>query len=95
MLQEIKIKNFKSFKEEAELSFEAYSDDTNQLSWINSVKNLFRNYKMKAYTYIRQGEFGFTERLHSAIIPLQACLHNFPMLNLSTNLRIIIENTPS
>ena len=50
---------------------------------------------MKAYTYIRQGEFGFTERLHSAIIPLQACLHNFPMLNLSTNLRIIIENTPS
>ena len=52
MLQEIKIKNFKSFKEEAELSFEAYSDDTNQLSWINSVKNLFRNYKMKAYTYI-------------------------------------------
>ncbi len=29
MLQEIKIKNFKSFKEEAELSFEAYSDDTN------------------------------------------------------------------
>lgn len=41
MLQEIKIKNFKSFKEEAELSFEAYSDDTNQLSWINSVRNLF------------------------------------------------------
>ena len=32
MLQEIKIKNFKSFKEEAELSFEAYSDDTKQLS---------------------------------------------------------------
>ena len=62
MLQEIKIKNFKSFKEEAELSFEAYSDDTNQLSWINWVKNLFRNYKMKAYTYIRQGEFGFTEK---------------------------------
>lgn len=45
MLQEIKIKNFKSFKEEAELSFEAYSDDTNQLSRINSVRNLFRNYK--------------------------------------------------
>ena len=34
MLQEIKIKNFKSFKEEAELSFEAYSDDTNELRFV-------------------------------------------------------------
>lgn len=39
-----------------------------QLSWINSVRNLFRNYKMKAYTYIRQGEFGFTEKEKPVIL---------------------------
>lgn len=76
MLQEIKIKNFKSFKEEAELSFEAYSDDTN-----NSVVTMPDGVKLLRFAVVLGANASGKSNLLDAIEFLRTFWNKLPLKN--------------
>ena len=76
MLQEIKIKNFKSFKEEAELSFEAYSDDTN-----NSVVTMPDGVKLLRFAVVLGANASGKSNLLDAIEFLRSFWNKLPLKN--------------
>lgn len=76
MLQEIKIKNFKSFKEEAELSFEAYSDDTN-----NSVVTMPDGVKLLRFAVVLGANASGKSNLLDAIEFLRNFWNKLPLKN--------------
>ena len=76
MLQEIKIKNFKSFKEEAELSFEAYSDDTN-----NSVVTMPDGVKLLRFAVVLGPNASGKSNLLDAIEFLRNFWNKLPLKN--------------
>lgn len=76
MLQEIKIRNFKSFKEEAELSFEAYSDDTN-----NSVVTMPDGVKLLRFAVVLGANASGKSNLLDAIEFLRTFWNKLPLKN--------------
>ena len=76
MLQEIKIKNYKSFKDEAELSFEAYSDDTN-----NSVVTMPDGVKLLRFAVVLGANASGKSNLLDAIEFLRTFWNKLPLKN--------------
>ena len=76
MLQEIKIKNYKSFKEEAELSFEAYSDDAN-----NSVVTMPDGVKLLRFAVVLGANASGKSNLLDAIEFLRTFWNKLPLKN--------------
>ena len=76
MLQEIKIKNYKSFKDEAELSFEAYSDDTN-----NSVVTMPDGVKLLRFAVVLGANASGKSNLLDAIDFLRTFWNKLPLKN--------------
>ena len=76
MLQEIKIKNFKSFRDEVELSFEAYNNDTN-----NSVVTMPDGVKLLRFAVILGPNASGKSNLLEAIEFLRQFWNELPLKN--------------
>lgn len=76
MIQEIKIKNFKSFRDEAELSFEAYSEDDN-----NSIVTMPDGVRLLRFAVILGANASGKSNLLEAIEFLRTFWNKLPLKN--------------